>query len=67
MRRRQSFAERNWIERVLGHLEINRAVATRYDRLADSFLATLYLATARYRIKFVHAAYTASLRRCYLP
>jgi hypothetical protein len=42
--------------RVLGHLKINRAVATRYDQLADSFLGMLYLATARYWIKFVHAA-----------
>jgi transposase len=50
------YRERNWIERVLGHLKINRAVATRYDQLADSFLGTLYLATARYWIKFVHAA-----------
>ena len=42
--------------RVLGHLKINRAIATRYDQLADSFLGMLYLATARYWIKFVHAA-----------
>jgi transposase len=47
---------RNWIERVIGHLKINRAVATRYDQLADSFLGMLYLAAARYWIKFVHAA-----------
>jgi transposase len=49
------YRERNWIERVLGHLKINRAVATRYDQLADSFLGTLHLAAARYWIKFVHA------------
>jgi transposase len=49
------YRERNWIERVFGHLKINRAIATRYDQLADSFLAMLYLATARYWIKFVHA------------
>ena len=36
--------------------DINRAIATRYDQLADSFLGMLYLATARYWIKFVHAA-----------
>jgi transposase len=29
--------KRNCIERVLGHLKINRAIATRYDRLPDSF------------------------------
>jgi transposase len=50
------YRERNCIERVLGHLKINRAVATRYDQLADSFLGMLYLASARYWIKFVHAA-----------
>jgi hypothetical protein len=31
-------------------------LATRYDQLADSFLGMLYLATARYWIKFVRAA-----------
>jgi transposase len=50
------YRQRNCIERVLGHLKINRAVATRYDQLADSFLGMLYLATARYWLKFVHAA-----------
>jgi transposase len=50
------YRERNCIERVLGHLKINRAVATRYDQLAESFLGMLYIATARYWIKFVHAA-----------
>ena len=29
------------------HLKINRAIATRYDQLADSFLGMLYIATAR--------------------
>lgn len=50
------YRQRNCIERVLGHLKINRAIATRYDQLVDSFLGMLYLATARYWIKFVHAA-----------
>ena len=49
------YRERNCIERVIGHLKINRAIATRYDQLADSFLGMLYIATARYWIKFVHA------------
>lgn len=48
------YRERNWIERVIGHLKINRAIATRYDQLAESFLGMLYIATARYWIKFVH-------------
>jgi len=50
------YRERNCIERVLGHLKINRAIATRYDQLADSFLGMLFIASARYWIKFVHAA-----------
>src|SRR5262249_1916626 len=31
------YRQRNCIERVLGHLKINRAVATRYDQPADSY------------------------------
>jgi transposase len=50
------YRERNCIERVLGHLKINRAIATRYDQLAESFLGMLFIAAARYWIKFVHAA-----------
>ena len=50
------YRQRNCIERVLGHLKINRAIATRYDQLADSFLGMLCLTSARYWIKFVHAA-----------
>jgi transposase len=50
------YRQRNCIERVLGHLKTNRAVATRYDQLADSFLGMLFIASARYWIKFVHAA-----------
>ena len=47
------YRERNCIERVFGHLKINRAIATRYDQLADSFLGMIFLASARYWIKFV--------------
>lgn len=50
------YRERNCIERVFGHLKINRAIATRYDQLADSFLGMLFLASVRYWLKFVHAA-----------
>jgi transposase len=53
---RRLYRQRNCIERVLGHLKINRAIATRYDQLADSFLGMLFIASARYWIKFVHAA-----------
>lgn len=47
---------RNQIERAIGHLKINRAIATRYDKLANSFLGMLNLAIARVWLKFVHSA-----------
>jgi transposase len=40
------YRERNWIERVIGRLKINRAIATRYDQLAETFLGMLNLAAA---------------------
>jgi transposase len=39
------YKERNRIERLFGHLKMQRAVATRFDKLARSFLDTLHLAT----------------------
>nr|WP_236617711.1 IS5 family transposase [Sphingobium ummariense] len=53
---RTIYKQRNRIERMFGHLKINRAIATRYDQLANSFLGMVHLATARYWLKFVHAA-----------
>jgi transposase len=53
---RALYKQRNRIERMFGHLKINRAIATRYDQLANSFLGMVHLATARYWLKFVHAA-----------
>jgi transposase len=53
---RKLYRERNCIERTLSHLKINRAIATRYDQLADSFLGMLFIASARYWIKFVASA-----------
>jgi hypothetical protein len=41
---------------MVGHLKINRAVATRYDQLAESFLIMIQIATTRYLLKFVNAA-----------
>jgi transposase len=41
---------------MFGRLKINRAIATRYDQLAASFMSMVYIATARYWLKFVHAA-----------
>ncbi|CAH0498734.1 hypothetical protein NVSP9465_03828 [Novosphingobium sp. CECT 9465] len=53
---RALYMQRNRIERMFGQLKINRAIATRYDQLANSFLGMVHLATARYWLKFVHAA-----------
>ena len=53
---RTLYKQRNRIERMFGHLKINRAIATRYDQLASSFLGMVHLATARYWLKFVHSA-----------
>ena len=41
------YRQRNRIERLIGHLKINRAIATRYDKLAKSFLDMLHLAALR--------------------
>ena len=41
------YRERNRIERMIGHLKVNRAIATRYDKLARSFLDALHLATIK--------------------
>lgn len=49
------YKQRNRIERMFGHLKTNRAIATRYDQLANSFLGMIHIATTRYRLKFVHA------------
>lgn len=53
---RALYKQRNRIERMFGQLKINRAIATRYDQLANSFLGMVHLATAGYWLKFVHAA-----------
>jgi len=42
------------IERMIGHLKFNRAIATRYDKLASSFLDALHIATIR---RCLRAAY----------
>jgi transposase len=49
------YRQRNRIERMLGHLKMNRAIATRYDKLAESFLGMLHLAAFRYCCRFVHS------------
>ena len=44
---RRIYRQRNRIERLIGHLKINRAIATRYDKLARSFLDALHIAAIR--------------------
>ena len=53
---RELYKQRNQIERFFGRLKINRTSATRYDQLAETFLGMVHIASARYWIKFVHAA-----------
>jgi transposase len=48
--------ERGYAECMFGDLEMNRAIASRYDQLANSFLGTVHIASQRYWLKFVHAA-----------
>ena len=50
------YKQRNRMERMFGHLKINRAIAARYDQLANSFLGMVHIATPRYWLKFVHDA-----------
>ena len=53
---RALYKQQSHIERFFGRLKINRAIATRYDQLAESFLSMVHIAAARYWLKFVHAA-----------
>ena len=53
---RRLYRQRNRIERMIGHLKINRAIATRYDKLAESFPGMLHLAAIKYWLKSVHRA-----------
>jgi hypothetical protein len=52
----------NWINRLIGTSKINRAVAIRYDQLADTFPGMLNLAAARYWIKFIYTAWCGQTR-----
>jgi hypothetical protein len=66
---RTLYKQRDRIERMFGHLKINSAIATHYGQLASGFLGTVHLATARYWLEFVHAAWqwnmwTQNRRRC---
>jgi transposase len=41
---RQAYRERNLIERMFGRLKDWRRIATRYDKLAQNYLAAIHLA-----------------------
>lgn len=51
---RAIYALRNRIERFFNRLKNSRRVATRYDKLVESFVAFVLLASIRSWIKFVH-------------
>jgi transposase len=46
------YRERNRIERMIGHLKINRAIVTRYDKLARFFLDALHIAAIRRCLRY---------------
>jgi transposase len=50
------YRKRSGIECNVGHLKANRAIATRYDKTADSFLGMLHLGAMKIWLKFVHRA-----------
>ena len=57
------YALRNRIERFFNRVKNSRRVATRYDKLTESFAAFVLLASIRIWIKFVHAR--SRFRRSY--
>ena len=53
---RCAYARRNAVERTIGHLKEWRAIATRYDKTAQSYLATIHIAAALQWIAFTNRA-----------
>jgi transposase len=53
---RELYRLRNRIERLNNKLKPFRAVATRYDKTAASYLAFVQLAASRLWLRFVHTA-----------
>ncbi len=51
---RELYRLRNRVERLVNRLKQFRAVATRYDKTAESFLAFVQLAASRLWLRFVH-------------
>lgn len=53
-RSEQLYAERNRVERMIGHLRIGCNVATRGDEFVDSFFGTLHLVSTNHWLNPVH-------------
>jgi transposase len=53
---RAAYRRRNAVERCLGWLKESRRVATRYEKLAVSYLAVVHVAMSRLCLKRVTAA-----------
>ena len=53
---RPAYRRRNAVERTIGHLKEWRAIATRYDKTASSYLGALHIPAALHWIKFPHRA-----------
>jgi transposase len=51
-----TYALRNRIERFFNKLKHSRRIATRYDKLANTFLGFVLLTAIRIWIRFVHTA-----------
>jgi len=51
---RELYRLRNRMERLVGKLKQFRAVATRYDKTAESFLAFVHLTAVKIWLGFVH-------------
>jgi transposase len=50
------YALRSWIECFIGHLNEQRRIATRYDKLATSFIGFVSLGCIRIWARLVHRA-----------
>ena len=53
---RELYRLRNRVERLVNRLKQFRAVATRYEKTAESYLALVHLAASCLWLKFVHTA-----------
>ena len=51
---------RNRVERLVNRLKQFRAVATRYDKTAESYLALVQLAASYLWLRFVHTAWPSA-------